>query len=70
LQRSNPFFLFAEAWIASRSLSSGGHSADPLARKDGKNALVLRHIEPAPCLATAIKNAHLFLTCNFPESKK
>jgi hypothetical protein len=25
-----------QAWIASRSLSSGGHSADPLARNDGK----------------------------------
>ena len=25
----------AEAWIASRSLSSGAHSRDPLARNDG-----------------------------------
>src|SRR5271167_667840 len=31
---SNPFFLVA-LWIASRSLSSGAHSRDPLARNDG-----------------------------------
>jgi hypothetical protein len=35
-KRSNPFFLYAEAWIASRSLSSGAHSRDPLARNDGQ----------------------------------
>src|SRR6267142_2370700 len=35
-QRSNPFFLCAARWIASRSLSSGAHSRDPLARNDGK----------------------------------
>jgi hypothetical protein len=34
-KRSNPFFLYAAAWIASRSLSSGAHSRDPLARNDG-----------------------------------
>jgi hypothetical protein len=28
-------FLFAAAWIASWSLSSGAHSRDPLARNDG-----------------------------------
>ena len=28
-------FPRAEPWIASRSLSSGGHSPDPLARNDG-----------------------------------
>src|SRR5712671_2027063 len=33
-QRSNPFFLYAAGWIASRSLSSGAHSRDPLARND------------------------------------
>src|SRR6195256_2050088 len=32
---SNPFFL-AGLWIASRSLSSGAHSRDPLARNDGR----------------------------------
>jgi hypothetical protein len=35
LRRSNPFFLRAVAWIASRSLSSGAHSRDPVARNDG-----------------------------------
>ena len=34
-RRSNPFFLCAGRWIASRSLSSGAHSRDPLARNDG-----------------------------------
>src|SRR3984957_1187372 len=35
-RRSNPFFLYAARWIASRSLSSGAHSRDPLARNDVK----------------------------------
>jgi hypothetical protein len=35
-RRSNPF-SFAVRWIASRSLSSGAHSRDPLARNDGSN---------------------------------
>jgi DUF218 domain-containing protein len=35
---SNPFFLCAVRWIASRSLSSGAQSRDPLARNDGKGA--------------------------------
>ncbi len=34
-RRSNPFFVCAALWIASRSLSSGAHSRDPLARNDG-----------------------------------
>src|SRR5258705_1161651 len=34
-RRSNPFFVCAARWIASRSLSSGAHSRDPLARNDG-----------------------------------
>jgi hypothetical protein len=34
-KRSNPFFLRVTGWFASRSLSSGAHSRDPLARNDG-----------------------------------
>src|ERR1700716_2572478 len=34
--RSNPFFLSVAAWIASRSLSSGARSRDPLARNDAR----------------------------------
>ncbi|MFH1344450.1 MAG: hypothetical protein ABIL01_25115, partial [Pseudomonadota bacterium] len=34
LRRSNPFFLSVALWIAPRSLSSGAHSRDPLARND------------------------------------
>jgi hypothetical protein len=34
-RRSNPVFFFVWQWIASRSLSSGAHSRDPLARNDG-----------------------------------
>ena len=37
-RRSNPLFLCAAKWIASRSLSSGAHSRDPLARSDGDRA--------------------------------
>src|SRR5258708_38088279 len=35
-RRSNPLFLSAAPWIASRSLSSGAHSRDPVARNDGE----------------------------------
>jgi hypothetical protein len=34
-RRSDPSFLFAALWIASRILSSGAHSRDPLVRNDG-----------------------------------
>jgi len=34
-RRSYPFFLCAPLWIASRSLSSGARSRDPLTRNDG-----------------------------------
>src|SRR5258708_6789416 len=33
-RRSNPLFLYAVRWVASRSLSSDAHSRDPLARND------------------------------------
>src|ERR1700736_2270460 len=33
-RQSNPIFLCAARWIASRSLSSGAHSRDPVARND------------------------------------
>jgi hypothetical protein len=36
-RRSNPFSLHAAKWIASRSLSSGAHSRDPLDRNDALN---------------------------------
>jgi hypothetical protein len=38
-RRSNPLFLGAAKWIASRSLSSGARSRDPLARNDDFKAL-------------------------------
>src|SRR3982074_2896009 len=34
---SNPFLLYAARWIASRSLSSGAHSRDPVARNEDKS---------------------------------
>src|SRR5260370_25502675 len=43
-RRSNPFFLSAARWIASRSLSSGAHSRDPVARNDDySNSTSLKH---------------------------
>jgi hypothetical protein len=33
-RRTNPLLLREAIWIASRSLSSGAHSRDPLARND------------------------------------
>src|SRR6266571_3693568 len=38
-ERSNPSGHSKKEWIASWSLSSGGHSADPLARNDGVDGL-------------------------------
>src|SRR3977135_2981817 len=35
LRRSDPCFLCAARWIGSRSLSSGAHLRDPVARNDG-----------------------------------
>jgi hypothetical protein len=34
----------AEGWIASRSLSSGAHSRDPLARNDDLEAAVIESV--------------------------
>ena len=44
-RRSNPFFLCAATLIASRSLSAGAHSRDPLARND-EETFSLRQINP------------------------
>src|SRR5258707_4184207 len=38
-RRSNPLSPLSGLWIASRSLSSGAHSRDPLARNDGLKTL-------------------------------
>src|SRR5439155_6539491 len=48
LRRSNPFFLYAARWIASRSLSSGAHSRDPLARNDESLPVPPARPEPLP----------------------
>ena len=39
-RRSNPASRQAARWIASRSLSSGAHSCDPLARNDGSRVSI------------------------------
>jgi hypothetical protein len=38
--KQSRFFLSSQSWIASRTLSSGAHSRDPLARNDGFKFLV------------------------------
>jgi hypothetical protein len=38
-RRSKPSFRYAALWIASRSLSSGAQSRDPLACNDGKHTI-------------------------------
>ena len=38
---------FAATWIASRSLSSGAHSRDPLARNNGLNTRHIPNRRPA-----------------------
>src|ERR1700724_2682482 len=47
-KRSNPFFLYVARWIASRSLSSGAHSRDPLARNDETGRENVRATGPSP----------------------
>ena len=55
-RRSNPAFSSGQSWIASRSLSSGAHSRDPLARNDGFKQHAGRHrnnFTSPPCLSPA-----------------
>jgi hypothetical protein len=40
-KQSNFFFSPRQSWIASRSLSSGAHSRDPLARNDELDELFI-----------------------------
>jgi hypothetical protein len=40
-RRSNPSFFPVVLWIASRSLSSGAHSRDPVARNDDTSSAVI-----------------------------
>jgi hypothetical protein len=50
----------SEYWIARRSLSSGGHSADPLAGDDGwacGGAFAFNELLPAPVIASAAKQS-------------
>jgi len=59
LRRSNPasfFFAQEESWIASRSLSSGAHSRDPVARNDGVKAVAERTTACAGREAEAIRS--------------
>src|SRR5712691_4236140 len=46
----------SEYWIARRSLSSGGHSADPLAGDDGWvcGAFAFNELPPAPVIARSV----------------
>jgi nicotinamide-nucleotide amidase len=44
-RRSNPLSPLLWLWIASRSLSSGAHSRDPLARNDGCASLPTSHFK-------------------------
>src|SRR5258708_29232989 len=51
LRRSNPCFLRAERWVASRSLSSGAHSRDAVARNDGATSRKTSAARVAPAAA-------------------
>ena len=44
-ERSEAIHLLLRLWIASRSLSSGAHSRDPLARNDGSPSQLSRLFE-------------------------
>ena len=59
LRRSNPFFLCAATWIASRSLSSGARSRDPVARNDGSETY---------CFASASENSPLRTRAGTPST--
>src|SRR5206468_6859374 len=52
---SNPAFLLRQSWIASRSLSSGAHSRDPLARNDG--GAITTHQYTAACDACGLPSS-------------
>src|SRR6185369_13539669 len=52
--------LQATSWIASRSLSSGAHSRDPLARNDGQGAMPLVQ-HPTPIGAVQRERRHVDL---------
>ena len=56
-RRSNPSVLCAARWIASRSLSSGAHSRDPLARNDGIDTTP--HSRDAKCARAVAKTLSL-----------
>src|ERR1017187_9332100 len=45
-RRSNPVIPKSVLWIASRSLASGAHSRDPLARNDGLKPYCQPHFRP------------------------
>jgi hypothetical protein len=71
-RRSNPFSVLSWLWIASRSLSSGAHSRDPLARNDGGASLPTSHFkQPAAYrhgLAISPRLSREFYL-NFPSSE-
>jgi hypothetical protein len=54
MRRSNPALL-VDLWIASRSLSSGAHSRDPLARNDEADVVDLKQSHPV--LATLARSS-------------
>ena len=45
-------FFVTRQWIASRSLSSGAHSRDPLARNDGSGNVLRHRTASAPLTAS------------------
>jgi sortase A len=53
-QRSNPSLREEKEWIASRSLSSGAHSRDPLARNDGRAKIMPRFVLPLLLVLTGL----------------
>src|SRR3954447_2844210 len=56
-RRSNPSRGITESWIALRSLSSGAHSRDPVARNDEKRR---PPVGAASCVSDLFKDQILF----------
>jgi hypothetical protein len=80
-RRNNPFFLCCGTWIASRSLSSGAHSRDPLARNDGLKTLFFAGrffidapaaqafaISPSPCYESRMFARRTIISISGPAS--
>jgi hypothetical protein len=68
-RRSNPLSPLLWLWIASRSLSSGAHSRDPLARNNGFTMMAQRRLPHSQPSSPAKKRAIQYSETSVMEPK-